>query len=165
MFFCLSCLFAHGTPSSLGHCEFIAPLLQGSTRFQQASFKAWENADNEGNLRDLLVGDWRILCSLRASLRRTPKDVPVYCCTPIIDGKKSFWRTLKCYSRQSRASGPDRSKSEPVVQARERQADGDPSLVIGRGRVSSTMLSLMALARQKQLPRLWQAASQPASRR
>jgi hypothetical protein len=37
------------------------------------------------------------------------------------------------------------------VQARKRQANGEPSLVVGRSRVSWTMLSLIALTRQKQL--------------
>ncbi len=49
-----------------------------------------------------------------------------------------------------------------MVQARERQADGDRSLVVGRGRIDWTMLSLIALAWQK-LAWSWQAASQPAS--
>jgi hypothetical protein len=109
------------------------------------------------------MGDRPILCS-REQAFPGPKDEPAYHrCMPIINGGISFWRTLKCYSQRSQASGPDHPKSEPVVQARERQANGDHSLVIGRGCIGWTMLSLIALAWQKQLAQLWQAVSQPAS--
>jgi hypothetical protein len=84
----------------------------------------------------------------RASLSRTTRDKPAYCCMPMIDGKKIFSRTLKCHSRWSWACDPEDSKSKPMVQARERQANGEPSLVVDRGNVSWTMLSLIALTRQ-----------------
>jgi hypothetical protein len=99
----------------------------------------------------------------RASLPRTTKDETAYCCTPIINGKKFFLRTLKCYSWQSWARDPEESKSKPMVRRRERRAGGEPSLVIGRGHISWTIFSLMALTRQNQLPKSRQAASQPAS--
>jgi hypothetical protein len=86
-----------------------------------------------------------------------------HCCTPIIDGKKIFLRTPKCYSRRSWARDPEDSKSKPMVRAHEHQAHGEPNLVVGRGHVSWTMLSLIALKRQKQLTKSRQAASQPAS--
>jgi hypothetical protein len=99
----------------------------------------------------------------RKSLPRTTKDETAYCCTLIIDGGKFFSRTLKCYLRRSWARDPEDSKSKPVVEARERQADEEPSLVVSRSHISWMMLSLMALTRQKQLTKSRQAASQPAS--
>ncbi len=77
--------------------------------------------------------------------------------------QKNLFETRKCYSRRSWASDPEDSKNKPMVQARECRADGEPSLVVGRGRISWTMLSLMALTRQKQLAKSWQAASRSAS--
>jgi hypothetical protein len=113
--------------------------------------------------RNLLMGDWPNFVRPQASLLGTPRQDIYQHCTPIIDGEASFSRTLKRYLRRSQASGPDRLKSKPVVQARERQANRDCSQVVGRGRINSAMLSLIALAWQKQLARSWQAASQPAS--
>jgi hypothetical protein len=131
---------------------------------RQASFEAHKNANK-----------LRIFCQEptcrrladfvrpQASLPRTTKDKPAYCCMPIINGKKIFSRTPKCHLWQSQARDPEDSKSKPMVQVRERQADGEPSLVISRGHVSWTMLSLIALVRQKQLTKSGQAACQPAS--
>jgi hypothetical protein len=100
----------------------------------------------------------------QASLPRTTKDKAAYCCPPIINCKNIFLRTPKCHSQQSRACDPEDSKSKSMVQAcSKRRADGEPSLVVGRGHVSWTMLSLIALARQKQLAKSEQAASQPVS--
>jgi hypothetical protein len=62
----------------------------------------------------------------RASFPRTTKDKTAYRCTPIIDGKKFFVRTLKCYLWQSWARDPEDSKSKPMVQACERQANREP---------------------------------------
>jgi hypothetical protein len=77
----------------------------------------------------------------QVSLPRTTKDKTAYCCTPIINGKKIFSVTLRCYLRQSWARDPEDSKSKPVVQARKRRANGEPNLVIGRGHISLTILS------------------------
>ena len=77
--------------------------------------------------------------------------------------KNILLRTLKCYLQWSWACDLENSKSKPVVRARERKADGEPSLVVGRGHISWTMLSLITLARQKQLAESGQAASQAAS--
>ncbi len=99
----------------------------------------------------------------QASLPRTTKDKPVYRCTPIINGKKIFWRTLNCHSRRCWAREPEDSKSKPMVQAHDRQANGEPNLVVGKGHVSWTVLSMIALTRQKQLAESGQSASQPAS--
>jgi hypothetical protein len=63
---------------------------------------------------------------------------------------KIFLRTLKCHSRQSWARDPEDSKSKPMVRAHKRRADGKPSLVVGRGHVTWTIFSLIALTRQKQ---------------
>jgi hypothetical protein len=83
----------------------------------------------------------------QASLSRTTKDKPAYCCTPIINGKKIFSRTLKCYLLQSWARDPEDSKNDSMVQAHKRQADREPSLVVGSGHISWLMLG----TRQKQL--------------
>jgi hypothetical protein len=145
-----SSFFVHGLPSSLGHYEFIAHLLQG----------LYKNADkiefkNANKLRSFLEDpSCRWLANFvqpQASLPRTTKDKPAYLCTPIIDGKKIFLRTPKCYSQGSGARYPEDSKSKPMVQARDHQSNGEPTLVVGRGHVSWTMLSLIALTRQKQL--------------
>ncbi len=118
------------------------------------SFRFFEN---------LLMGDWPILCGRKLAFPG-PEDEPAYHrCMRIIEGGISFWRTLKCYSRQSWASGPDCPKSKPVVRACEHRANGDRSLVVSRCRIGWMMLSLIALAWQKQLAWSWQAASQPAS--
>ncbi len=75
-----------------------------------------------------------------ASLPRTTKDKTAYCCTPIINGKIIFSRTLMCYLQRSWACDPEDSKSKPMVWARERRADGEPSPVLGRGHISWMML-------------------------
>jgi hypothetical protein len=101
----------------------------------------------------------------QASLPRTTKNKPAHCCMPIINSKKIFLRTPKCYLQQSWAHDPEDSKNDPLVRARERQANRETSLVIGRGRISWSMVGLLALSRQKQLPKSRQATSQPASQR
>jgi hypothetical protein len=129
---------------------------------RQASFMAHKNANK-----------LRIFCQepsgrrfadfvqLRASLPRTTKDKQVYRYMPIINSKNSFWVPRSA----TRGGGdPEDSKSKLMVQVREHRADGEPSLVVGRGHILSwTMLSLIALTRQKQLAKSAQAASQPAS--
>ncbi len=58
---------------------------------RQASFKAPKNANKmrmcfwDPSCRRLADFVWP-----RASLPKTTKDKPAYCCTPIIDGKKTF---------------------------------------------------------------------------
>jgi hypothetical protein len=98
----------------------------------------------------------------QASLPRTTTDKPAYCCMPIIDGKKFFSRTPKCYLRRSWAHDPEDSKNNPLVHACERQADRETSLIVGVGNVSWSMVGLLALTRQKQLAKSRQAVSQPA---
>ncbi len=128
---------------------------------RQAFFKAHKNADKlrifhqEPSCRRLAD-----FVRPRASLPRTTKEKPAYCCTPIIDGKKIFLRTLKCHLQRSWSCDPEDSKSKPMVRARKPQADRDPSLVVGRGHVSWTILSLIALTRQKQLAKGKQQANQ-----
>jgi hypothetical protein len=157
-----------GTPSSLWHYEFIAYLLQ---RFDKKDDKPRADCFQDKNADKLLSSqepsDGRLadFVRLQASLPRTTKDKTAYHCTPIINGKKFFLRTLKCYLRRSWACDPEDSKSKPVVQARDCRADGEPSLVVGRGHISWMMLSLVAPTRQKQLTKSRQAASQPASQR
>ncbi len=133
---------------------------------RQASFKAHKNADKLRFFRQ--EPSCRRLADFvrpQVSLLRPTKDKPAYRCTPIIDCKKFFSRTPKCHLRQSWARDPEDSKSKPMVRAGERRADREPSLVVGKGPISWTILSLIALARQKQLAKSGQAASQPASQR
>ena len=83
-----------GTPSSLWHYEFIARLLQGlyknANKLRGSCFQD-KNADK---LRSFLQEpSGRRLANFvrpRASLQRTTKDKPAYCCIPIINGKKIF---------------------------------------------------------------------------
>jgi hypothetical protein len=130
--------------------------------YRQASFKACKNADKLRNLREPSGRRLANFVRPRASLPRTTKNKPAHRSTPIINGKKIFSRTPKCYLRWSWARDPEDSKNDPMVQVRERRADGEPSLVVGRGHVSGLMLGLIALTRQKQLAKSRQAASEVA---
>jgi hypothetical protein len=155
-------------PSSLWHYEFIAYLLQRLHKNDdkpRANCFQDKNADKLPNLQEPSGRRLAHFVQPQGSLPRTTKDKPAYCCTPIIDGKKIFLRILKCHSRRSWACDPEDSKSKPMVQVHEHLANGEPSLVVSRGHVSWTMLSLIALTRQKQLAKSRQAASQPASQR
>jgi hypothetical protein len=142
-------------PSGLWHYKFIARLLQGL--YKNSNKNEYKNADKlrrfleDPSCRRLADFVWP-----QASFPRTTKNKPAHCCMPIIDSEKFFLRTLKCYSRWSWARDHEDSKSKPMVRARNHRDGGDPSLVVGRGRVSWTMLSLIALTRQKK------AESQPA---
>ncbi len=137
---------------------------RGATRIQQASFKAHKNANKlrifcqEPSCSRLANFVWP-----RASLPKTTKDKPAYCCTPIINGKKIFLRTPKCHLRRSWSHDPENSKSKPMVRACECRADEKPSLILGRGHISWMILSLIALTKQKQLTKPSQRESQPAS--
>jgi hypothetical protein len=149
-----------GMPSGLWDYELIAYLLQrlnkNDNKLRADRFQD-KNAHKLPSLQEPSDGRLANFVRLWASLPRTTKDETAYHCTPIIDGKKKS-RTLKCYSRWSWARDPENSKSKPMVQARECQADGEPSLDVSRDHVR-------ALTRQKQLVELRQAASQPASQR
>ncbi len=112
---------------------------------------------------NLLMGDWLILCGREQAVQGPTRTSQRIAARQSSTAKKIFSRTLKCYLRWSWDRDPEDSKSKAMVQARECQANGEPSLVVGRGRIIWTMLSLMALTRQKQLAKLRQAASQPAS--
>ncbi len=114
--------------------------------------------------KNLLMGDQPILCGRKQAFQGPPRTRQRIAARQSLVAK-IFLRTLKCYLRRSWARDPENSKSKPVVQGREHQADEEPSLVVGRGHISWTMLSLMALTRQKQLAKSWQASSQPASQR
>jgi hypothetical protein len=110
-----------------------------------------KNADKMESLQEPSGRRLANFVRLQASLPRTIKNKPAHRCTPIIDGEKFFLRTPKCYLQQSWAHNPEDSKNNPMVQVRKCQANREPSLVIGRGHVSWSMLSLIALTRQKQL--------------
>jgi hypothetical protein len=152
-------------PSGLCYYEFITYLLQrlnkNDNKLRANCFQD-KNANKLPSLQEPSDGRLANFVRPQASLPRTTKDKPAYRCMPIIDGKIIFLRTPKCHSRRSRACDPEGSKSKPMVQARERRVDGEPSQVIGRGHISWTMLSLMAVTRQKQLAKSRQAASQPS---
>ncbi len=144
-----------GRPSSLQHYEFITHLLLGALQeCQQAEEFLQEPSDRR--LANFVQPP--------ISLPRTTKDKPVYSCMPINDGKTFFSRTSKCYLRQGQAHNPVDSKINPLARACERQANREPSLILGVGRVSWLMMGLVALTRQKQLAKSRQAASQPAPR-
>ena len=72
----------------------------------------------------------------RASLPTTTNDETSYCCTPIINSKKIFLRTLKCYLWRSWACDPEDFMNNPIVRAIEYQANREPSLVVCIGHVS-----------------------------
>jgi hypothetical protein len=166
MFICSSSFFVHGMPSSRGHYEFIACLLQGLYKNADKLRSCLFQDKNANKLRSFLwEPSGRRLANfvrLQASLSRTTKDKPGYPCMPIIDGKQFFSRTMKCYLRQSWAHDSEDSKNNPLVRAHERQADREASLIFGRGHINWLMVGLLALTRQKQLAKTRQATSQPA---
>ncbi len=152
-------------PSGLWHYEFTAYLLQRLDKNADKLRACCFQDKNANKLRSWQEPSGRRLAGFVqpwASLPRTTKNKPAHRCTLIIDGKKFFSRTPKCYLRVSWARDPEDSKNNPMVRARKRRADREPSLVVGRGHVSWLMLGLIALTRQKQLAQSRQAASQPA---
>ncbi len=132
---------------------------------QQASFQAHKNANK---LRTCFWeptgGRLANFVQPRASLPRTTKNKPAHPCTPIIN-KTFFLRNPKCYLWRSWAHNPEDSKNEFLVCAHKRQANRETSLVVGRCRISWSMVGLLALTRQKQLTKSRQATNQPASQR
>ncbi len=152
--FVLLLLSLPGMPSGLWHYEFITYLVQRLDKNANKLRACCFQDKNAYKLRSLQEpSGWRLAGFVRprASLPRTTKNKPAHRCTPIINGEKFFLRTPKCYLWRSWDRDPEDSKNDPMVQAREHQADREPSLVIGRGHVSWLMLSLIALTRQKQL--------------
>jgi hypothetical protein len=163
MFICSSSFFAPGMPSGLWHYEFIACLLQrldkNADKLRSFFFQD-KNADKP--MIFLRESSGRRLADFvrpGASLPRTTKDKPAYHCTSIIDGKKFFSWTPKCYLRWSLAHDPEDSKNDPLVCACECQANRETSLDVGRGHISWSMVGLLALTRQKQLAKSRQATS------
>jgi hypothetical protein len=101
-------------PSGLWHYEFIARLLQGL--YKNADKIEFKNANKLWSfLEDPSCRRLADFVRPQASLPRTTKDKPGYCCTPIIDGEKFFSRTPKCYLRWSWDLDPEDSKSKPMV--------------------------------------------------
>ncbi len=147
-------LLLPGMPSGLWHYEFIPYLLlrldKNADKLRTCCFQD-KNADK---LRSLQEPSGRRLAGFVrpwVSLPRTTKNKPAHYCMPIINGKKVFLRTPKCYLWRSWSCDPEDSKNNPMVQTRERQADRKPSLVVGWSHISWLMLGLIALTRQKQL--------------
>jgi hypothetical protein len=79
-----------GMPSGLWGYEFIAHLLQGL--YKNANKIEYKNADKlRSFLKDPSCRRLADFVRPRASLPRTTNNKPAaYCCTPIIDGKKTF---------------------------------------------------------------------------
>ena len=147
-------LLLPGMPSCLWHCDLIAYLLQRLNKNANKLRTCCFQDKNANKLRSLQKPSGRRLASFvrpRASLPRTTKNKPAHCCMPIINGKKIFLRTPKCYLQRSWSRDPEDSKSNPMVRAHEHRANREPSLVVGWGHVSWSMLGLIALTRQKQL--------------
>jgi hypothetical protein len=126
-------LFTPGMPISLWYFEFEPLLLLES--FCKNACK-WEMAN---------------FMRSRASLPRTTKAKLAHWYTQIINGGKCPSRTPKCNLQQSWAHDPIDSMSSSLVHAPESQAKREPSLVVGKGRISWSMVSLLAQTRQKQL--------------
>ncbi len=138
----------------LWHYEFIAHLLQGlhmnANKLRGCCFQD----KNANKLRSFLqepsgrrAADF---VQPQASLPRTTKDKPGYRCMPFINGF-FLLRTPQCYLWRSWARDHEDSMYNPMVQACERWTNREPSLVVGSGHVSWSMLGLIALTRQKQL--------------
>ncbi len=105
---------------------------------RQASFKACKNADKLRSLQE--PSGRRLVNSVRpqASLPRTTKDKPAYCCKPIIYGKKNLfedtevllvaelglwpWR-LQEQAHGASARAPSRRGAQSGCQQRPRQLD------------------------------------------
>jgi hypothetical protein len=85
----------------LWHYEFIAHLLQGLYKNANKLRGCCFQDKNAAKLRSFLQepSDRRSanFVQPQASLPRTIENKPAHCCTPIIDGKKIFSRTPKCY--------------------------------------------------------------------
>ncbi len=166
-----------GRPCGLQNFDFKPLLLLGSFTRTPTSGRRWpilvdpifyrELYKNTNKLRsfykNLLVGDWPILCGREQAFPRTSKDKLAHCCSPIIDGGKFLSRTPKCYLWQSWAHNPEDSKIDPLVRADKRQANREPSLVVGVGHISWLIMGLLALTRQKQLAMSRQAGNQQVS--
>jgi hypothetical protein len=99
----------------------------------------------------------------QASLPRTTKNKPTHHCTPIIDGKKIFSRTLKCYLQQSWYRDPEDSRNNPMVRGRKRQANREPSLVVDRGHISWLMLLGIHSSNKAKAACLAKTSSKPTS--
>jgi hypothetical protein len=142
-------------PSGLWHYEFIAYLYRGSGQERQPAKALLFSRQECQQAEEFTRPSGRRLANFvrpRASLPRNTKNKPAHRCTPIIDNKKFFSRTPKCYLRWSWDRDPEDSKKDPMVQVRKRRANREPSLVVGKGHISWSMLGLIALTRQKHLP-------------
>jgi hypothetical protein len=150
------CLFVllllSGTPSGLWHYEFIAfppqRLNKNADKLRSCCFQQ-KNANKL--YKNFLVGDWPILCGRDQAFQGPPKTSQHIAARRSLTAKKIFSRTPRCYLRHKWALDAEDSKNGPMVQACERRANREPSLVVSRGHVSWSMLGLIALTRQKQL--------------
>jgi hypothetical protein len=90
---------------------------------------------------------------LQTSLPRNNRGKLAHCYTLIIDGEIFSSRTPKSNSWRSWAHWSEDSVRNFLVHVRKRQAKREPSLVVGKGHISWMMVSLLTLAKQKQLAR------------
>jgi hypothetical protein len=153
-------------PSGLWHYEFIAyPSTEARQEWQQAKDRLFSRQECRQAAKFTRPFWWEIgqFCAAASKPSKDHQGQDSVLLHANHWRQNFFLRTLKCYLRWSWACDPEDSKSKPMVWAREHRADGEPSLVVGRGHVSWTMLSLIPLTRQKQLAKSRQAASQPAS--
>ncbi len=98
MFICSSSFFVLGTPSGLGHYEFIAHLLLGLYKnsyklrsyFKNHSF--YKNADKLRGVfyKNLLVGDYPILCGHEQAFQGTPRTSQRIAACWSLTAKKSY---------------------------------------------------------------------------
>jgi hypothetical protein len=112
--------------------------------------------------KNLLVEDWPILCGREQAFQEPPRTRQRIAGRQSSTVKNYFWGLWSATRGGVRLVTLKTPRASPWCKHK-RQADGEPSLVVGRGHISWTMLSLMALTRQKQLAKSRQAASQPAS--
>ncbi len=119
---------------------------------------------NTDKLRSLREPSGRRLANFvrsQASLPKTTKDKPAYCCTPIIDGKKIYSRSPKCYLRRSQACDPKDSKNNPMVQAQAPSQQGAQSGP--QGRPPQLVNVGLESSNKAEAARLVKASSKPTS--
>ncbi len=146
-------------PSSTGALQ---KYLQAEELGQECSFST--NVDKLMSFyKNLLVGDWPILCGRKQAIQGPPRTSQHIAAHQSSTSKIFFSRTPKSYLQRSWVHNPEDSKNNPLVRACKCRANREPSLIAGVGHISWLMMSLLALTRQKQLAKSRQAVSKPVS--
>ncbi len=106
-------------PSGLWRYEFIAQLLQGLYRNANKLPSRHTRMPRSWGffVKNLLVGDWPILCGRKQGFQgppRTSQHIPARRSSTA----KILFEDPKCHSRRSWSRDPENSKSKPIVQAR-----------------------------------------------